>query len=203
MTVRLVKSVAKCIDGVLFEASPRLIDRAMRSTPRASIQRLISAHGVSPRFLRVLTLPYVLHPIVRGVLANESDELLNRRARELDGSRRRRYASASARLDRYAAIKALIDSIDRVGFRPPDVVDDNPDAIGVIVREEGGLTWLRQGDHRLSLSKALDLPSCIVRVRAFEPGFVDRALRDHAHVGAHRSVLYALEAIGVRRVGGG
>lgn len=202
MTIRLVRSVAKSLEAVLFEAPPSAVDRAMRTTPRASVQRLVSAHGVAPRFLRVLTSPYEPHPIVLGVLANESDALLQRRALALQGPRRRRYRTEHARAGRYEAIRCLIDSLRRDGFRPPVAVGDTPDAIGVIVRDDGRLTWLRQGDHRLSLSKALELPFCVVRIWAFEPAFVSRARRHRTCGSIEDAVLEALATHGIRRIGG-
>ena len=202
MVAKLVRSAARDLEAVLFEAAPRLIDRAVRLTPEASVQRWVSTQGVSPRFLRVLTSPYVVHPIISGVLSGESDEELHRRALKLERYRRRRYRSESTRVARFRAVQRLIDSIGRDGFRPPAKTSANPDVIGVVVRDDGRLTWIRQGDHRLSLALALGLPSCIIRIRAFEPNFVMRALRDHPHDNVHGSVLAALEGQGIRRFSG-
>ena len=198
MCVRLVRSVAVDLNAVLFEAEPCRIDLAMRPTPKAWVQRWVSERGVSPWLLRVLMSPYVIHPVVRGLAMGDSDEQLHRLALKLERHRRKRYQSKRARLLRFSAIQRLIDSMVRDGFCPPHKASGNPDAIGVVVRDDGGLTWLRQGDHRLSLAKALDLPYCIIRIWAFEPRFVIRALREHPQDSVRASVLVSLEGHGIR-----
>lgn len=188
--------------STLFDVGPRKIIWRMRP----------SLHGYAsqelPRSLVVggpwdrLVVAYTPHPVVIEVMnrrISRTADAPDRPRLVLDRTRSRRYRTADDRERRRASIAALIDDVERRGFRPQPMSGvRSEDEIGVYLARDGGLIWGRQGDHRLSLAQLLDVPRVPVIVRGIHQDLWRRATRGGRP--AVEGLTAVLAASGVRVV---
>jgi GT2 family glycosyltransferase len=162
-----------------------------------------SLAGVWDRFCT----PYRWHPVVLGRLRvagvgvpHRPGSSESRHRRSLDRRRRRRYRTPEDRRERIRSIDDAIDGMRTSRYREQTDPRDRLDEIGVYLTRDGRLTWGRQGDHRLTIAQALEIPRVSVILRGLHRSWVRTAIANSPELTVPDAVRRGLSDLGLNVV---